>query len=66
MRPRHGSFAVVLVLLSALQFYASVPASVRGIVHDPTHRPIPGAQVTLRALASGWTQAAQSNADGEF
>jgi len=66
MRPRHGSFAVVLVLLSALQFYASVPASVRGIVHDPTHRPIPGAQVTLRALASGWTQTAQSNADGEF
>jgi outer membrane receptor protein involved in Fe transport len=54
------------VLLSALQFYASVPASVRGIVHDPTHRPIPGAQVTLRALASGWTQAVQSNADGEF
>jgi len=66
MRPRHGSFAVVLVLLSALQFYASVPASVRGIVHDSTHRPIPGAQVTLRALASGWTQTAQSNADGEF
>ena len=66
MRPRHGSFAVVLVLLSALQFYASVPASVRGIVHDPTHRPIPGAQVTLRALASGCTQTAQSNADGEF
>ena len=66
MRPRHSSFAVVLVLLSALQFYASVSASVRGIVHDPTHRPIPGAQVTLRALASGWTQTAQSNADGEF
>lgn len=66
MRPRHSSFAVVLVLLSALQFYASVPASVRGIVHDPSHRPIPGAQVTLRALASGWTQTAQSNADGEF
>ena len=66
MRPRHSSFAVVLVLFSALQFYASVSASVRGIVHDPTHRPIPGAQVTLRALASGWTQTAQSNADGEF
>ncbi len=66
MRPRHSSFAVVLVLLSALQFYASVPASVRGIVHDPSHRPIPGAQVTLRALASGWTQTAQSDADGEF
>lgn len=66
MRPRHSFFAVVLVLLSALQFYASVPASVRGIVHDPTHRPIPGAQVTLRALATGWTQTAQSNGDGEF
>jgi len=66
MRPRHAFFAVALVLLSAPQFYATVPASFRGIVHDPTHRPIPGAQVTLRALASGCTQTAQSNADGEF
>ena len=66
MRPRHSFLAVVLVLLSALQSYASVSASVRGVVHDPTHRPIQGAQVTLRALASGWTQTAQSNADGEF
>ena len=66
MRPRHSFLAVVLVLLSALQSYASVSASVRGVVHDPTHRPIQGAQMTLRALASGWTQTAQSNADGEF
>jgi len=66
MRPRHAFFAVALVLLSAPQFYATVPASVRGIVHDPTHRPIPGAQVTLRAPASEWTQTAQSNGDGEF
>ena len=64
MRPRHAFFAVAFVLLSAPQFYATVPANIRGIVHDPTHRPSPGAQVTLRAPASGWTQRAQSNANG--
>ncbi len=66
MRPRHSFFAVALVLLSAPQFYAAVLAAVRGVIHDPNHRPIQGAQVTIRALASAWTQNAQSNADGEF
>jgi len=66
MRSRHAFLAVTLGLLSAVQFYATVLTNVRGIVHDPTHRPIPDAQVTLRAVVLGWTQTAQSNADGEF
>ena len=66
MRPRHGFFAVAVVLLSVQQFYATSFGEVRGIVHDPAHRPVQGAQVTLRAIASAWSQRAQSNADGEF
>jgi outer membrane receptor protein involved in Fe transport len=66
MRLRRALLAVTLVLLSAPQFYAGALADVRGVVHDPTHRPVQGALVTLRASASGWSQTAESNADGEF
>jgi outer membrane receptor protein involved in Fe transport len=66
MHPRHAFLAVAFVLLSSSQFCATDFGNVRGIVHDPTHRPVQGAQVTLRALASGRSQTAQSDADGEF
>ncbi len=39
---------------------------VRGVVHDPEHRPIAGATVTLRAQSSTWTQSIQSDSEGEF
>ncbi len=45
---------------------ATIFGNVRGIVHDPQHRPIPGAAVQLKAATSYWSQAAQTNPDGEF
>jgi hypothetical protein len=39
---------------------------VRGIVHDPQHRPIAGATVILRAQASTWSASTQSDSEGEF
>ncbi len=45
---------------------ATIFGSVRGIVHDPQHRPIPGAQVQLKSATSDWSQQAQTNQDGEF
>jgi TonB dependent receptor/Carboxypeptidase regulatory-like domain len=45
---------------------ATIFGSVRGIVHDPQHRPIPNAQVTLKADDSDYSQTKQSNNDGEF
>jgi hypothetical protein len=39
---------------------------VRGIVHDPQHRPIAEATVTLKAQLSDWTQSQKTNSDGEF
>ncbi|MGA2078172.1 MAG: carboxypeptidase regulatory-like domain-containing protein, partial [Terriglobia bacterium] len=56
--------AVVLVLGGVA--FATIFGSVRGIVHDPQHRPIPGAQVTLKAQNSDWTQSQASNENGEF
>src|SRR6516162_1396330 len=55
----------VLLFLSA-EVFATTFGSVRGIVHDPGHRPIEGAQVTIRARGSGWSAKTESNADGEF
>ena len=56
--------AAVLVLGSVA--FATIFGSVRGVVHDPQHRPIPGAQVTLKAQNSDWTQSQDSNENGEF
>ncbi|MGD0914034.1 MAG: TonB-dependent receptor [Terracidiphilus sp.] len=61
-----------LYLLAALLMTASLPAfatifgSVRGVVHDPQHRPIQGAQLTLKAQTSDWAQSQNSNGNGEF
>jgi len=46
--------------------HAEIFGTVRGIVHDPQHRPIQAAQVILRARFSEWTQRAETNAGGEF
>lgn len=55
---------LALALACALALGAA-PTSINGIVHDPQHRPIPGAQVTLRA-AGGHTWKTNSNQNGEF
>src|SRR5580693_724195 len=39
---------------------------VRGIVHDPQHRPIAGAQIELRAANSALTMTALSTKEGAF
>jgi len=44
--------------------HAADTASLRGIVHDPQHRPLPGAQVALHNPA--FSRTAPSDANGEF
>jgi len=60
----------ILVLLALLVASSSAGAtifgSVRGIIHDPQHRPIQGAMVMLRAKTSDWAQTTNSDANGEF
>ncbi len=53
-------------LLVACGAYATVFGTVRGIIHDTQHRPIPDAEVTLRAAASDYAQITQTNPDGDF
>ncbi len=66
-----SKFAAVLCLLavylvSAPPAQATIFGSVHGIVHDPQHRPIQGARITLKAQDSDWIQSEDSNNDGEF
>ena len=60
-----GSLIAVFLLLDAMAF-ATIFGTVRGIVHDPQHRPIQGAHITLKAQNSDFTQSADSNSNGEF
>ncbi|MGH9733995.1 MAG: TonB-dependent receptor [Candidatus Acidiferrales bacterium] len=57
---------VVFVFLGATLVRATVFGEVRGIVHDPQHRPVPGATVTLTAAASSWTKSDVTGSSGEF
>ena len=56
----------ILCLAASLPAFATVFATVHGIVHDQQHRPIAGAAVTLKAADSDFTQHATTNAEGEF
>ncbi len=58
--------AGLLALFFAAMAHATIFGALRGIVHDPSHRPIEGAEVTVRALTSSWMKTARTNSDGEF
>jgi outer membrane cobalamin receptor len=55
-----------LLLLVAASASATIFATVKGVVHDPQHRPVPGAVVTLKARQSDWTRTTATGADGAF
>jgi len=46
--------------------FATVFGTVRGIVHDPQHRPVPNVTVTLKAQASSYIQTSETDVNGEF
>src|ERR1700735_1587943 len=56
----------LLALCGATAIFATIFGTVKGIVHDPQHRPIHGATITLKAKLSDWKQTATTNDDGEF
>ncbi len=53
-------------LTLALAAVAAVVGSVRGVIHDPQHRPVQNAMVMLKAKSSDWQTTANSDANGEF
>jgi hypothetical protein len=58
---------VILALhLFGCLLFAVVFGSIRGVVHDPDHRPVQGAKVTVKAAASDFSQTVTTGADGSF
>lgn len=54
------------VLLAGAHLSATIFGSVRGLIHDPQHRPVQAANITIHALDSDWSQAVTSDNNGEF
>jgi len=61
----HGN-AVLSVLLLAGTAAATIFGSVRGLIHDPQHRPVNGAVVRLRAANSEFEKTVKSDEQGGF
>jgi outer membrane receptor protein involved in Fe transport len=59
------SFFALLFLLPSIAL-ATIFGSVRGVVHDPKHLPVRGAQLTLKSQTSDWTRTQTSDDRGEF
>src|SRR5258707_3782032 len=57
-------FAALLLMTSAA--FANIYGAIRGVVHDPQHRPIQDAMVMLKAKSSDWAKSVTTDAAGEF
>jgi outer membrane cobalamin receptor len=57
---------VAVFLFAAAGVSATVFGNVRGIVHDPQHRPVQDVAVILKAINSEFTERTQTNAEGQF
>lgn len=62
---RVAIFFVVLLVSAALST-ATIFSTLRGIVHDPQHRPIVQAHVTVRSTSSDWRADTVTTDAGEF
>ena len=65
MTRRRSVLCGVVALMSSIAF-ATIFGTIRGIVHDPQHRPIQGAIVMLKSNSSDWTKSASTDSNGEF
>jgi TonB dependent receptor/Carboxypeptidase regulatory-like domain/TonB-dependent Receptor Plug Domain len=66
IRYLYRAFTAVGCTLSVSLALAAVLAGVRGIVHDPQHRPIAGATVTLHAANSDFAENVKTDTEGQF
>ncbi len=60
------AFCGIAIMLLSGEASATIFGSIRGLIHDPQHRPVQGAQVTLSAANSAWTKSGSSDDSGSF
>src|ERR1035438_6121023 len=63
---RRTNLIIAAFLLASINAFANIYGAVRGVVHDPQHRPVQGAVVMLKAKSSDWAKTATTDANGEF
>src|SRR5260370_7460547 len=69
---RFGSFSFfflfigVFAVLFQTTIWAAVVGTVRGVVHDPEHRPVQGAEVVVKASSSNYVQKLATDSYGSF
>ena len=56
----------LVFLVVAGSALATIFGTVQGIVHNPSHRSIYGAEVTFRAVSTDYKQSAHTSEDGQF
>ena len=66
MRTYRISLSATFFLIALSTAFATVVGSVRGVIHDPQHRPVAGAMVMVKAKASDWTATVNSDPGGNF
>ena len=62
---RASIMAMVTLLLTSVA-NATIFGSIRGLIHDPQHRPVSGAQVKISATTSNWEKIVTTDSAGEF
>jgi TonB dependent receptor/Carboxypeptidase regulatory-like domain/TonB-dependent Receptor Plug Domain len=64
--PRRTALIILALLLTGISAFANDYGAIRGVVHDPQHRPVQGAMVMLKAKLSDWAKTTTTDAGGEF
>src|SRR4051812_1389862 len=57
---------LLFITFLSLALYGAVVSSVRGVIHDPQHRPVSEAMVMIKAKNSDWASTVNSDAGGNF
>ena len=64
MRPIR--MVLLTICLAVPGAFAAVFGAMRGIIHDPQHRPVQGAMVMVKAKSSDWSATTNSDTAGNF
>jgi hypothetical protein len=57
---------ICALLLTSVPALANIYGAIRGVVHDPQHRPVQDTMVMLKAKSSDWGKSVTTDATGEF
>src|SRR6202795_3532087 len=63
---KHMPLLIALLMIFVSVARATIFGNVRGIVHDPQHRPVAGAEVKLKSASSDWSRRSQTDQEGQF